>query len=548
MLKKKLKDFLQKKIFRQIVLPFLLLTSVLVVFMIFNKTRKSPPPKPESYPPRQIDNVNGDYVNIVTYDGYEMNHDFYNTVRRKDSERIIVFVRNGKVVQETVIIDENGKEIKRSSEILHDGVKPKRNNEFLRTGDELQNGDIIAERFIKCENEIGICKEQDIWQDGETTTVKADLKKEIEYINDQKTTILSKEAYVINKKRYLVQEIMDSKGAITRRVIDEENKEIGNNTILFEETILKNNKLYLSKKKVIDGNIIAIDEFLRDMKAGDRAMIDESGIFRFIENTDTGLTAEDEKKISQLKRKRNQINSRGGTIKFLGASAEEIAQLNEKFTRGNLDKDFSQHQVPTTTATYPVDLSRVLTADKDIPAVLITAINSEIPANKITAMVEEDVFSKHGDNILIPKGSMAIGAHEGANNKESRRIAVIWRRIITPDGINIKLEGEMLDQEGASGMTGKVDKRMMDKYGAALLFSSINALGQMSIDVNDEKQRVVVEGFGEELGQLTATALKENINIKPIISIPKGARINISSMQDIWFKEPKGNVIEAKPI
>ena len=62
-------------------------------------------------------------------------------------------------------------------------------------------------------------------------------------------------------------------------------------------------------------------------------------------------------------------------------------------------------------ASYPVDMSRVVTVDKYMPAILQNEINSEL-GGKVVAQVEENVFGGHGRNILIPAGGKAIGRYK----------------------------------------------------------------------------------------------------------------------------------------
>ncbi|WP_264765555.1 TrbI/VirB10 family protein, partial [Moraxella catarrhalis] len=49
-------------------------------------------------------------------------------------------------------------------------------------------------------------------------------------------------------------------------------------------------------------------------------------------------------------------------------------------------------------------LLRTITADRMIPAILITPISSEIGGSKIVAQVESDIYATMGRAVLIPKG------------------------------------------------------------------------------------------------------------------------------------------------
>ncbi|MFC3847907.1 TrbI/VirB10 family protein, partial [Helicobacter baculiformis] len=114
-------------------------------------------------------------------------------------------------------------------------------------------------------------------------------------------------------------------------------------------------------------------------------------------------------------------------------------------------------------------LLRTITADKMIPAFLITPISSQI-AGKVTAQVETDIFASMGRAVLIPKGSKVIGYYNNNNKIGEYRLNIAWTRIITPQGINIMLTNARgADVKGYNGLIGKVIARNFQKYGLPLL-------------------------------------------------------------------------------
>ena len=204
------------------------------------------------------------------------------------------------------------------------------------------------------------------------------------------------------------------------------------------------------------------------------------------------------------------------------------------------DKDY-----PNSNAGYPHDLSRILTTDTFIPAVIYTALNSEIPSKTVLAVVESDVVGFHGNNILIPKGSKVEGVYEKLDSKHARRMQITWFKITRPDGMIIKLDGESGDMQGAGGLGGYLDQRLKDRYGGAILLSTINALAQMSVKENSLQQMAAVDSFGREFSTLTAQIIRENMNVMPIIMIRQGTRFNIRPYQNIYFPKAKNKVVKA---
>lgn len=235
----------------------------------------------------------------------------------------------------------------------------------------------------------------------------------------------------------------------------------------------------------------------------------------------------------------NEARRKGGVAKV--AKAGRMVDAVEWV---NSEEDFPDEK--KTIASFPVDLSRVVTADRFIPALLVNAINSELPG-KVVAVIESNVYAAHGSNILVPAGSRAVGRYKALAKPGDERIMVIWERIITPElpnggSINIHVgDAEMTDAMGRSGLTGEVDNRFMDRYGMALLVSSVSAAASYSVPVTNQGQAVIVQTYGSNIASLSSQILEKNINLKPKITLDAGQRILISPNHDLWFKKPERN-------
>jgi len=467
---------------------------------------------------------------------------FSTTPRVQNRERIIIVYRNGQAIETIEYLDNKGKVVNRKERILTDTDRIYRGNEVLRNGEQLQNGDVISDRIMSDGNNY--YKEKEVLQNNKIKTIKEPLDDNgnvyrISEKDLQNGIEIASRTEIINGKKYTIKDILID-GKVVKRVYDENGNLVEESTVLHEEVVgdKRNNSLKRVIKIVKNGDIINVDRKVRDIEDRDEFGLDKlKGLFKFKKNHKTGLTNKDEIKIQKLKNKRSE-NS--GALEFVGLSNDE--KRNYKIY--NQDVDYSAHREPKTTATYPVNLSRTITEDKNIPVVLITEIKSSIPSRKVLAQVEQDIYASHGRKILIPKGSKAIGSYEQLSDQMARRIAVLWHRIITPQGINIKLEGELIDQLGAMGITGHIDRRVADKYGAAFLMSVINAAGQMSVPMDSEEKRAAMDALTREFSGVTTNLLQKGLNTMPIITIPQGTRIYISPLQDIWFKEPQNKEVK----
>ena len=199
-----------------------------------------------------------------------------------------------------------------------------------------------------------------------------------------------------------------------------------------------------------------------------------------------------------------------------------------------------------TEASLPVDMSRVINTAKFIPAILENEINSELPG-KVVATIEENIYGSHGRLVLIPGGSKAVGRYRPLGKMGEKRLAIIWERIITyPDGIDIPImDAEMTDGMGRSGITGDLDNRFLDRYGMALFVSALGALAQTQIPVDNRASGLAIESIGNTSAGMAKTILDKNLELKPILTVPQGTRITISTQRDVWFRPAADGKLQA---
>jgi type IV secretory pathway VirB10-like protein len=271
---------------------------------------------------------------------------------------------------------------------------------------------------------------------------------------------------------------------------------------------------------------------------------DANEIFKSVKPIIDVAKLAEERRLNQLQeeRKKSLGDASGIIFNKLNSHGQYEGEIS------SYDKDFSAHNIDTTIATYPVNLERVLTADRMIEAILTTEIKSEIASQKVKAQVVRDVYGSHGNKILIPWGTVVLGRYMPLKKDGDTRLNIEWYRMITPNGINIKLLGEVADATGSAGLTGDVDDRFKEKYGSAMLLATISAAGQMVVPVGKDIYQSAANSYSEALSNVTAEAIKKSFDLLPKVQIKRGERLYISPLQDIHFKQAKGNVIEVEPV
>ncbi|MGN8432213.1 DNA type IV secretion system protein ComB10 [Helicobacter pylori] len=207
-------------------------------------------------------------------------------------------------------------------------------------------------------------------------------------------------------------------------------------------------------------------------------------------------------------------------------------------------------------------LLRTITADRMIPAFLITPISSQI-AGKVTAQVESDIFASMGRAVLIPKGSKVIGYYNNNNQIGQYRLNIAWTRIITPQGINIMLTNARgADVKGYNGLIGKYISRNFQRYGIPLLTNTLSnglLIGITSALANNQNKKgdgnpffgdyllmQLTRNTGMGINQVINQMLRQYGAQNPIIIIREGSRVFISPNLDIFIPKPKDGEVLAE--
>ncbi len=180
------------------------------------------------------------------------------------------------------------------------------------------------------------------------------------------------------------------------------------------------------------------------------------------------------------------------------------------------------------TAASNFDPATTITQGTMIPAVLETAINTDVPGF-VRAVVSQDVKSYDGRRILVPRSSRLIGQYQSGLQAGQKRAYVIWTRLIRPDGVSVALASPGTAFDGSGGVPGKVDSHFFQRFGSALLLSVIGGLGTLG----GSGSQVVVGG-----GQSAAsTALQQNGQIGPTIRVRMGEPIRVFTARDLDFSQ-----------
>jgi type IV secretion system protein VirB10 len=193
----------------------------------------------------------------------------------------------------------------------------------------------------------------------------------------------------------------------------------------------------------------------------------------------------------------------------------------------------SNSSIDTAHASQMRDLSRVIPQGFVIPAVLETAIDSDLPG-AVRAVVSRDVRGFDGAQVLIPRGSKLIGQYRSAAATGQTRAFVIWSRIITPQGVSIEVGSPATDPLGRGGLSGTTDTHFLQRFGSSILLTAITAAGQ-ALATSGSNNTALVIGTAGQANQVASIALQKQIDIPPTIRVPQGAPVQVSVARDLDF-------------
>lgn len=242
--------------------------------------------------------------------------------------------------------------------------------------------------------------------------------------------------------------------------------------------------------------------------------------------------------LDQRRRAPTLVVDFGGAPTLIRASAstEQTSPMTPKADAGlNADEKFADRvgssDAAPAKATAMRNLDAVIPQGAVIPAVMETAINSDLPG-LARAMVTRDIKSFDGSTVLIPRGSRAIGQYKSGVAMGASRVFVVWTRVIRPDGVSIQIASPAADPLGRGGLEGKVDRHFFSRFGGSILMSVLNA-GVAAVG-NARSTSQIYIGSASEAANLAGTVMKSD-QVAPTIQTPQGAPVTIFVARDLDF-------------
>lgn len=177
-----------------------------------------------------------------------------------------------------------------------------------------------------------------------------------------------------------------------------------------------------------------------------------------------------------------------------------------------------------------------LKAGSILPGVLLTAVDTARPG-PVVATISENVFdSVTGRHLVVPQGARLIGRHEGESAHGDRRAFLVWDRLILPNGKSVLLSGEPgVDAQGAVGVRGEVDRRLLPLGVATLFAGALTTLGELARGGSDDRAFAAHAGSAAsiEASQVGGRLVDRELGVQPSIRVRAGAPVRAMITRDL---------------
>ncbi|MDR0513408.1 MAG: TrbI/VirB10 family protein [Treponema sp.] len=174
-----------------------------------------------------------------------------------------------------------------------------------------------------------------------------------------------------------------------------------------------------------------------------------------------------------------------------------------------------------------------------IPAVLITAINTDLPGN-ILARVSENVFdSRTGSVMLIPQGSILFARYGGDVSFAQSRVQIAWDTLIRPDGFQLDLGGMGgVDRTGMAGQEAVHHGnwfQYLQAAGLIAMFSVANArmTEEAARHTNEAVAGNIAQANTEFVSQVGGQIVSRAMNVQPTLTVDSGTSVNVMINRNI---------------
>jgi type IV secretion system protein TrbI len=161
-------------------------------------------------------------------------------------------------------------------------------------------------------------------------------------------------------------------------------------------------------------------------------------------------------------------------------------------------------------------------------------------AGPVKVLVSNPLYSHDHQHVIIPDGTVVLGEAKkigAAGLGQQRRMAVVFHRLIMPDGYSVDLDQfHGLDQIGEEGLKDKVNNHYLQIFGTSIALGIVAGAGEIEEGggaISTSGSQAFTTGAASSVSQSATTILDRFMQIPPTITIREGHRVKIYFTQDM---------------
>ncbi len=174
-----------------------------------------------------------------------------------------------------------------------------------------------------------------------------------------------------------------------------------------------------------------------------------------------------------------------------------------------------------------------------LDAVLMNRLDGDA-LGPVKVLVSIPLYSHDHQQVIIPDGTVVFGEAKkigAAGFGQQRRMAVVFHRLIMPDGYSVDLDQfQGLDQIGEEGLKDKVNNHYLQIFGTSIALGVIAGASQITQGggtITTSGSQAFTNGAASSVSQSATTILDRFIQIPPTITIREGHRVKVYFTQDL---------------
>jgi type IV secretion system protein VirB10 len=168
----------------------------------------------------------------------------------------------------------------------------------------------------------------------------------------------------------------------------------------------------------------------------------------------------------------------------------------------------------------------------------------------VKVLVSNPLYSHDHQHVLIPDGTIVLGEAKkigGSGFGQQRRMAVVFHRMIMPDGYSVDLDQfHGLDQIGEEGLKDKVNNHYLQIFGASIALGVIAGAAEITQGggaLTASGPEVFTNGASASVAQSATSVLDRFMQIPPTITIREGHRVKVYVTQDMLLPAYENHAI-----